>query len=124
MWSFRDYSDSVKKVFGKMVGLWRCHYMLSTAVEMLAQGDQEHTLAFLVQCSKALHQTALDRGSWMNSQGMVPTPDPLGMVDFAGDEYELQAIHKHLKAVKELKGQRVPKNEKGGGDHTDETKDK
>ena len=61
-----------------MKGLWRCHYLLQEVLQLLVEKDHEHTLALLVQGSKALHQVALDRGSWQNAALFLPPPDPLG----------------------------------------------
>ena len=65
--------------------------------------DYELLGGFLVQSLKALHQVALDRGSWRLAKDLIPTPDPLVREDFGGDERELEAIHSYHKALKELR---------------------
>lgn len=77
-WCYKEYSRRLRPTFGKMAGLWRCHRMMMELIQGLAAGDGQHSHAFAVQCAKALHQVALDHGSWQNATYLVPTPDPLG----------------------------------------------
>ena len=76
--------------------------MLMETVQGLATGDTLHAQAYVIQCAKALHQVALDQGSWANAQLLIPTPDPLGRAQFGGEETELAAVQRHRKSLREL----------------------
>jgi len=66
-------------------------------------GDLVHARAFTVQCAKALHQVALDGGTWENAAHLIPTPDPMSRAAFGGDEAELEKIHQYRKSPRELR---------------------
>ena len=52
-----------RETFGKMVGLWRCHYASVQVLELLEHRRVQQASATCVQLLKAIHQTALDHGS-------------------------------------------------------------
>ena len=69
-----------------------------------------------VQVCKALLQAALDGGSWATAAHLMPTPDPLERSEFGGDEFELQAIHLHRKALQELRQKQGGKKDTEDGE--------
>eukprot|EP00929_Paragymnodinium_shiwhaense_P109643 TRINITY_DN7611_c0_g2_i2.p2 TRINITY_DN7611_c0_g2~~TRINITY_DN7611_c0_g2_i2.p2 ORF type:complete len:428 (-),score=116.78 TRINITY_DN7611_c0_g2_i2:726-1985(-) len=103
-WSVKDYSKKLMPQFGRMRGLWRTHHMFAEALELMEANKHVHARAYVIQCLKALHQTALDNGDWRHAALIVPTPDPLHRPAFGGDEQELSWIHAYHKSMKELKG--------------------
>jgi hypothetical protein len=105
VWALVDFSLQILPSFGKMKGLWRTHYGMSQALELLLRGKTQAGAAYLTQMVKAVHQVALDQGDWRTAILMIPEEDPLGRPDFGGDELELKRIHSHRKAIKELRGQ-------------------
>ena len=107
VWCYRDVSTKLRKKFGKMVGLWRCHLALQEIVQLLADRDVDHAHAFAVSFAKALHQVALDRGSWDSAALMIPVADALEEPSFGGSERELAAVHSYRKAMRDLKSKHV-----------------
>ena len=88
--------------FGKMVGLWRCHYAVGHILELLEHRELEQAAATSVQLLKALHQTALDQGSWSNSMLLLPWDDALRADLFGGDEDEMMAAAKWNRGIRDL----------------------
>ena len=85
----------------------------------MADGEHALALAFACQPSEALHQIALDRGSWDSALLLLPMPDALGDPSFGGEEHELAAVHSHRKALKDLKAKQLNHDDSDSGD-TDE----
>ena len=102
-WRYSDYTWMILGRFRKMQGLWRAHYHVSETLQEWEAGENALVGAMLVQLLKALHQVALDRGSWNAAALMLLHPDPLTTEDFGGDEWETEEVHKYTKAVRELK---------------------
>ena len=115
-WLYRDYSLRLVKNFGKLRGLWRCHYALSDILQAAVSDDKAKYLGNTMQMLKCLHQVALDNGSWHQGQLLLPDPDPLAQDEFGGDPNELQVVHKYSQALKDLKS----KKQHGTGDHEDD----
>ena len=86
-----------------MTGLWRVHHALSEALHLFDQQRAREANAYIVQVCEAIHQAALDGGQWETAASLTPTADPLRRPTFGGQEKELYAIHRHQKALKELK---------------------
>ena len=83
----------------------------------LEANDADHSMALLVQLSKALLQSALDGGSWETAKKLIPMKDPLTREEFGGDEDELHCIQVYDEAVKGLRRNRKdPKGEGKGKD--------
>ena len=97
-----DFSKRIRRQFGRMVGLWRCHLGLQQGIQLLLDKDGPHGVAFLIQLSKAVHQVALDNGSWENAQHLLPCPDSLEDPTFGGLEHEMLRVQRYRKATKEL----------------------
>ena len=51
-WGFRDLSWKVKRTFGKMVGLGRCHLLLQEVLQLQMEGQHEHATALVCQKGK------------------------------------------------------------------------
>ncbi len=101
-WQHTDYSLKLKPVFGRMAGLWRMHFTLSRLLS-LAESQQPELLAgTLVQALKALHQVAIDGGSWSNAALLLPWEDPLSKELWAGSDGEMEAAVKYTRGVKDL----------------------
>ena len=62
-----------------------------------------HAHAFAAQLAKALHQVAIDGGSWESASLMLPLPDAFQEPSFGGSERELAAVHSYRKAMKDLR---------------------
>ena len=99
-----------------MVGIWRIHYILSEALQLLVEKRYEHGTGLSIQLLKAISQVATDGGSWQNAMWLVPLEDPIGTEDFGGDEAEIEEIYAYKKALLELKVQ-------GSGSGRDTNKD-
>ena len=59
-------------------------------------------MAILIQLLKAVHQVALDQGSWHAGQHLLVHRDSMATCDFGGDPTEIEAIHSFTKALGEL----------------------
>jgi len=119
-WGFRDLSMRIKRNFGKMTGLWRCHLILQEIIQLQMADDHVHATALTCQLSKALHQVAVDHGNWETALLLIPLPDAIGDTPFGGDEEELESIHAYMKSLRELKikasNRDVDKGDKGEDD--------
>ena len=113
-WGFRDVSHKIKRTFGKMVGLWRCHLLLQEVLQLQMADDHLHATALVCQISKALHQVAVDKGDWDTAQLLIPLPDALTEAPFGGDEEELELVHSYKKSLRELKSKVSNRVEEGG----------
>ncbi len=102
-WRFQDYSLKQVRLFGKLRGLWRVHFVLSEILETQLSGKHEVATALVIQLQKCLQQVALDRGSWAQGELLLETEDPLGREAFAAEPEELENIHKWMRAMKEVK---------------------
>ena len=90
-WRMVGYAKQIRPQFGKHTGLWRIHYALSLAIhEGAILGRPAAALALVAQTLKAIHQSALNNGSWATAQLLMPFPDPVGNPRFAGS---LSASH-------------------------------
>ena len=112
-WRYVDFALKLLPTFGKLRGLWRCHYIFSEILQTSESASVDEVQAMIVQASKCLHQVALDRGSWDTAQLLLPTANPLQLDEFGGDPEELDVIHKYNSAMSDLKKR-----------HTDNNKDK
>ena len=115
-WELKEFSTKISPQFGRMKGLWRTHHAVSELVQFLVQGDVQHATAFGVLLLQAIHQTALDGGSWDNAIHILPTADPLGRPCFGADETTLLEVHRYRKALKELRGQQPQRKEGEDGE--------
>ena len=111
-----DYSRRIRRQFGRMVGLWRCHLGIQQALQLIADKDTSHGTAYLVQLSKAIHQVALDGGSWENAQHLLPSADALEDPSFGGLEGEMLKVQRYRRAIKDL----LVNNEGSGGGLADD----
>ena len=105
----------LRSAFGRMTGLWRCHFMLGHILEKLEQGQTEQAAATCVQALKAVHQTALDGGSWNCSTLLLPYEDPLARDLFGGDEDEMMATAAWNRGVRDLQSQVANLSHNSGG---------
>jgi hypothetical protein len=103
VWRYSDHSKEIRNSFGKMKGLWRCHFLLNEIIQALDDGDSNEAAMLAIQSAKALHQVALDKGDWSNALLMIPLSDPIGRADFGGEEEELVHVHGYRKALSDLK---------------------
>ena len=83
----------------------------------------DHGLVMLCQLRKALLQMALDNGEWRKAQMLLLYEDPQAKPEWAGEAKELQAIHKHYKAIKQLKEGDKPDPKKKTKDEQTEKKE-
>ena len=100
-WKFSDYTRKLDTAFGKLRGLWTCHWHISEALTVLPD-KPDLAGAMLVQLLKALHQVALDGGSWQTATLFLIVPDPKIQSSFGGSSREQELAHQYLKAKNEL----------------------
>ena len=98
-------SMRIRETFGKMVGLWRCHYAVARILEHLEHRRLEEGAATCCQLLKAIHETAIDHGSWNNSMLLLPWDDPLRPDMFGGDHDEMMAVAQWNRGVRDLQTQ-------------------
>jgi hypothetical protein len=99
----RDWSRRLLPKFGRMRGMWRCHFMAAEILQAWRDGSPDRAAALTVQMLKVLHQLAVDGGSWDTAMMLWPAPDPLASDEFGGSELEMRRIHAYRKAVSELR---------------------
>ena len=78
--------------WGNMAGLHRCHFHVSHILRLSLKAENRRAEAYLVQLLRALHQVALDGGTWATGSLLLPTRDPLFKQACGGTEEELEAI--------------------------------
>ena len=117
---FSDYSKKIN--WGKNKSLYRVHFALSEILQMQARGKPEKASLMIVQLLRAVHQVALDQGSWQAASLLLSHQDPMERQKFGGEPEQLERIASYLKAVSELEKrnlQNAPKedypNPKGRG---------
>ena len=88
-----------------MLGLWRCHHAASSILEMIEERRVEESAASLVQLLKALHQVAIDLGSWANASLLLPWEDPTERDLFGGDPVEMQVAASWNRGLLDLQKQ-------------------
>ena len=80
--------------------------------QLLYQEEWTKAHAFAVQIRKMLLQCALDDGQWKKATLLLPTGDPSRQIEYAGLPLELEAAHKYMRALKDLKEGPKDKSEK------------
>lgn len=103
-WDFTRYSLKFKPAFGKMTGLWRTHFYTMELLPLIEQERWREVASYTALLSQAIHQAALDNGSWHHAAGLLPTEDPLERGEWAGEPEMLHAQYKYTKAMRDLKG--------------------
>ncbi len=101
-----DYTKRLTVQFGKLRSPLRMHFAASEALREWLNGRHHHVGANLCLILQALHQRALDGGSWHSAQLMLPGPDYLDKPEFGGDFTAMAGIAAYRKALKEIKRQR------------------
>ena len=87
-----------------MAGLHRVHFHLPHILATSLRGDHNQAGAYMVQLLRALHQVALDGGTWNTGSLLLPKTDPLYKNQCGGTEEELEAIVAYREAMQKLKG--------------------
>ncbi len=77
VWAYSDYNVHLKGVFGKMIGLWRCHGFLMEILQLIHDKKFGHVAGFASLTAQVLHEVALRDGEWERSLKILPIPDPL-----------------------------------------------
>ena len=117
-WHLQDSSRHLRKIFGVMKGLGRCHVGLQEIIWGGLDADHLHSMALACQLSKALYQVALDHGD-------SSVPDILQDPQFKREEVGMRKIRSCTKAMKDLESQDTtrkkestadPNEDDGGGD--------
>ena len=103
VWRFADNGKRLRPVFGKMAGLDKTVMLFLEVVQLHHDKQPEQASALAVQACKALHQVALDKGSWENAQLLIPLEEVGERSKFGGDERELRGIYKYRKSLRELR---------------------
>ena len=98
-------SMRIRETFGKMVGLWRCHYAVAQMLEHFEHRRLEEGAATCCQLLQAIHETAIDHGSWNNSMLLLPLDDPLRADLFGGDHDEMTAVSQWNRGIRDLRTQ-------------------
>ena len=94
--------QSKKINWGKNKSLYRIHFALSEILQMQARGKPERASLMIVQLLRAVHQVALDQGSWQAASLLLSHTDPMERQRFGGEPEQLERIASYLKAVSEL----------------------
>ena len=103
-WRLPDYSKRIQSSFGKLRGLWRCHWLMSECLEEASRGHHDRVGAWLAQGCKALHQALLASTAAL----LLPLQDPLASEERAGDPQELVAALGFQTAFSVVKKLRAP----------------
>ena len=98
-WQHTDFSHKIRVQFGKVTGLWRLHYAMAN---MLTVTEQKRTDGTLAQTLKAVHQVAMDSGSWSNAVLLLPWQDLLQRELWAGEDNEMATAARNSRAIMDL----------------------
>ncbi len=97
-------ADCTEKIaWGKFRGMHRVHHRCSNILDRLLKDEVDQAAGYLTKLCRALHQTALDGGSWHAASRTVPVADPFERVAFAGTHQELEVIASYQEAFRRLK---------------------
>jgi len=103
-WHMTDYAKALRGQFGRHVGLWRVlHYLLFAMNLGALEGKPLAALALVGQVCKALHQAALNQGSWEIAALLIPLPDPAKPPQFSGTWEEMSAAANYREGMVTLK---------------------
>lgn len=75
---------------------------MSHVLELLEYHKVEEATATAVKVMKAVHQTALDGGSWNPTVFLLPWDEPLSRYLFDGDEEETIATAAWNRGIKDM----------------------
>ena len=114
-WTMMDVNRRLG--WGKFKTLQRSHYLLAQVFQKLDTGDVLAGQALCVQGMKAMHQSALDQGSFEAAWLLTGLPDPLKKEKFGGEPEELEVISQYMKALEDVAKRSKPA---GGGDDEEE----
>ncbi len=112
-WKVADYSGRVQPQFGRLRGLYRCHYACAEALQEYLAGRPDHMAAQVALLLQCLHQVALDAGEWQNGALVMMHPDPLSRPEFGAGQTEMARIAAYRRALADL-------HKKQGGPKADE----
>ena len=101
-WQHTDSSHKIRVQFGKMTGLWRLHYAMAKSLTMAEQKRMDLLAGTLAQTLKAVHQAALDSGSWSNAVLLLPWQNPLQRELWAGEDNKMATAARYSRAIKDL----------------------
>lgn len=121
-WKVADYSRRLAPQFGRLRGLLRCHHAAAEALQEYLQGRPDHMAAMVCLMMQALHQVALDQGSWQNAQLIMVHPDPLSRPEFGADPALMQNISAYRRALTDLQRRQKGKDKDHDDDEPDEAK--
>ena len=103
IWIYKDHAKLVRGCYGRLNNMFRVDHALAELLELMDQQEWSLAHAYTVQLRKTILQVGLDQGDWRRAALLLPTQGPMKRVEFAGQPQELQAIHKHTKALRELR---------------------
>ena len=85
-----------------MTGLWRVHYALSKMLSLAELRQGELLAGTIMQTLKAVHQAAIDGGSWSNAILLLPWQAPLARELWAGEDLEMATATTYSRAILDL----------------------
>ena len=100
-WQLWMLSEKIN--WGNMSGLHRCHFHLCHALTLSLRGKKTQCEAYMVQILRALHQVALDGGTWGTASLLLPRADPIYREQFGATGEELEAIVAYQEALKKIR---------------------
>ena len=113
-WSLSLHAEKLRRSFGNNVGLYRCHFLLSQALDViLLEKKTLAGIALLICALQAIHQAALHNGRWGLAMELTPVPDPLATVTYAGDPEHLDEAIQFHEAVGKVNEKSGVKKEDG-----------
>ena len=95
-----DYS---KKIWwGRQRTLQRLHVLLSEVLTLQLENKHEEATLQVVLGLRAIHQAALDGGSWEIAWLLTHVEDPIQRRRFGGEESQLETVAAYLRSQQEL----------------------
>ena len=85
-----------------MKGLWRLHFAMSKMLPLAEQNRTDLLAGTLAQTLKAVHQVALNSGSWSNAVLLLHWQDPLQRELWAGEDNEMATAARYSRSIKDL----------------------
>ena len=111
--NLRDFGRRIP--WKRLRSLHKVFVLLVAVFEHVDAGRQRVARALLVQGMKALHQVALDNGSWTHGWALTGLVYPDRPRQFGGSERELEVISAYQRALDDL-AKRTKADGKGGDD--------
>ena len=116
-WQFHQLSTLID--WTKFRGFARVHFHCSHILRLMLGGYTREAAAYMCMILRAMNQVMLDGGGWSDASLLLPEEDPLGKVEWAAEENDIEGIATFRSAQSTLRRQRQNNWKAGPEDYED-----